>query len=90
MRGGDAAANFGLFDVGGRTQRDMFSDPTSPEAKVILDSVEADLRANIKDADFEVDMGDGKGVRLASEVLDEIDQAEEWADVIQLCGRSQS
>ncbi|QDP64909.1 MAG: hypothetical protein Unbinned5081contig1001_66 [Prokaryotic dsDNA virus sp.] len=89
MSGGDAAADFGLFDVGGRSQRDMFSDPTSAEAKVFQDSIEADLRTEVAASDFDVDIGDGKGVRPVSEILDDIDGAQEWADVIQLCGRPQ-
>lgn len=78
----------GLF--GGR-QSDMFDDVTSPEAKVIHDSIMADLRDGI-DAedglgDFTVDMGDGKGERPVSSVLDEIRQGEEFAEIIALCGR---
>jgi len=91
LTGGNAAADDGLFDLGARTQRDMFSDPVSPEARVIQDSVADDLRTTIeKDGDYDVDMGDGKGVRSASNVLDELDANDEFLDVINLCGRAKT
>lgn len=90
MRGGDAPADMGLFDVSGRSQRDLFSDPASPEAKAVHDTITSDLRQKIEaEGDFEIDMGDGRGVQKASAILDDIDRAQEWAETIDLCGRAQ-
>jgi len=87
MRGGDVPATDGLFDVSGRSQADMFDDPLSPQAKVAHDAIESDIRTGIeKDGDFTVDMGDGRGVRRVTEVLDDIDRAEGFADAVDLCG----
>lgn len=89
LTGGNAAPDDGLFDLGVRTQRDMFSDPTSPEARVIQDSVVDDLRTTIeKDGDYKVDMGDGKGTRTASNILDELDANDEFLGAINLCGKA--
>jgi hypothetical protein len=48
MRGGARPMDDGLFDLGARQQMDMFSDPTSPEARVVQDAVATDLRAEIE------------------------------------------
>ena len=89
MRGGNRAADEGLFDVSGRSQMDMFSDPSSKEAKVIHDTIASDIRTEIeKGGDFDVDMGDGKGMRPASEVLDEIEAGQEFTEIADLCGRT--
>lgn len=88
MRGGNRAADDGLFDVSGRSQGDMFDDVTSPEARAVQDAVEADLRADIEKGEtFEVDMGDGKGTRPVGDVLDEINAAEDFSEILDLCGR---
>ena len=48
----------------------------------------ADLRTQVdKGGDKLVDMGDGRGERPLSSVLDELDADAEFADVIQMCGR---
>lgn len=48
----------------------------------------ADFRSQVEgDGDRLVDMGDGKGERPLSSVLDELDADAEFADVIQACGR---
>lgn len=74
----------GLF---GGAQSDMFSDPLSPEARTVQDSIAADFRDQIEAGnDFMVDMGDGKGVRSAASVLDDLDANDEFADVLSLCG----
>ena len=88
LRGGDAPADLGLFDATGRAQTDMFSDITSPEARVIHDAVEADLRTDIEAGEgFVVDMDDGKGPRPVAEVLDDMDAAKDFSEIIDLCGR---
>lgn len=48
----------------------------------------ADLRTQVDNGgDRLVDMGDGRGERPLSSVLDELDADAEFADVIQMCGR---
>jgi len=75
-------------DTATRDQRAFFSDLASPEARTVHDSVAADLRAKIEqNGDFEIDLGDGKGIRNASEVLEELEDMQDFADVMQLCGR---
>lgn len=54
MRGGDAVANDGLFDLNARLQRDMFDDLTSPEATARLDADEAELREAVERGDFDI------------------------------------
>lgn len=73
----------------GGAQQSLFDDPASPEARPVLDDVAADLRAQIEaDGDFLVDMGDGKGERLASTVLDDLDQGDMVAARLDLCGKA--
>lgn len=68
--------------------RDLFDDPTSKAAREYQDQMAADLRDTIeKEGDFMVDMGDGKGQRSVSSVLDDLDAGDEFADVLALCGR---
>lgn len=75
----------GLF---GGAQRELFSEPASPAVRPVLDNMAADLRDIIeRDGDFMVDMGDGKGERSASSVLDDLDTGDQFADEIALCGR---
>ena len=61
-----------------------FSDPFSPEAKAMHDAIEVDLRT--ADPEMRVDMGDGE--RSVTDVLDDIDRAQDFADTIDLCGRA--
>lgn len=91
MRGGNAAADDGLFDVGARSQRDMFSDPASPEAREIQETVASDIRTEIKkdgDFDLEIETPDG-GIRVmsASELLDDLDKGDAFSARIDLCGK---
>ena len=66
----------------------MFSDPASPEARPVLDAMTADIRDEIvKGDDFKIDMGDGRGERLASSVLDDLDKGDAAAARFDLCGR---
>ena len=88
MRGGARPMDDGLFDMGARQQMDMFSDPASSEARPILDTMTADIRDEItKGDDFLIDMGDGKGERMASTVLDDLDKGDAAAARFDLCGR---
>jgi hypothetical protein len=88
MRGGARPMDDGLFDMGARQQMDMFSDPASAEARPILDTMTADIRDEItKGDDFLIDMGDGKGERMASTVLDDLDKGDAAAARFDLCGR---
>lgn len=75
----------GLFGGG---QSDLFSDPSSPQARALQGNITADLRDQIaKDGDFTVDMGDGKGERPASSVLDDLDAGDKASARLDLCGK---
>lgn len=72
----------------GGNQRDLFSDPTSQEARVVQDAIADDLRTKIEsDGDYTLDMSDGKGERSASSVLDELDADDLFSARIDLCGK---
>lgn len=88
LSGGDAPADFGLFDVSGRSQQDMFSDIASKEARARQEAIGSTIREQIDElGDFEIDLGDGKGIRSASAIMEEIENVDDFADVMQLCGR---
>lgn len=92
VRGGNAAADVGLFDTGARAQTDMFSDIASPEAQAHMDAVASDMRTDIKtsgDIDVAVEGPDGS-VRVvkASEALDELDADQEFLEIMELCGKA--
>jgi hypothetical protein len=91
MRGGNAAADDGLFDVGSRSQMDMFSDPASPEARAIQDSVAADMRGDIEadgNFDLEIETPDGgKRIMSAGALLDYLDEGDAFSARIDLCGK---
>lgn len=87
-RGIDRPMDDGLFDMGARQQMDMFSDPASKEARVVQDSIAADIRDQIKKGeDFLVDMADGKGERPASSVLDDLDAGDKASARMDICGK---
>lgn len=74
----------------GGAQSDLFSDPTSKEARALQDSIALSIRDEIAadaDANIKVDMGDGKGERSISSVLDELDDLQDFAEIISLCGQ---
>mgnify|MGYP003406161786 CR=1 FL=1 len=78
----------GLFDMGARQQMDMFSDPMSREARAVQGNIAADIRDQIEaDGDFRVDIGDGKGERPASSVLDDLDAGDKASARMDLCGK---
>lgn len=88
MRGGNAEPDIGLFDTGARDQRDMFSDPASPETQKFQDTVAEDMKVEIvSDGDFTVDLGDGLGERKASEVFEELDADQNFVEIADQCGR---
>lgn len=91
MRGGDMAADEGLFDSGARLQSDLFSDPADPKTKDYKDTVATYMREEIEaEGDIGVDVGDGQGSRTASSVLDELEADQEFLEVMALCGRNRS
>lgn len=91
LRGGDAAADDGLFDVGSRSQADMFSDPTSPEARAMQDTVAQDMRGDIEaDGDFNLDIetpDGGTRVMSANDLLNYLDEGDAFSARIDLCGK---
>lgn len=88
MRGGNAAADDGLFDVGSRAQRDMFSDPAGPDAETIHQTVMDDFRTDIeRDGPTEMLMDDGR-VMTDQEAIAELDADQEFLEVMNLCGRT--
>lgn len=73
----------------GGGQSDLFDDVSSPEVRVIHDAIADDTRRFIDEAgDFTVDMGDGKGERSASAVLDDLDAGDRAAARLALCGKA--
>ena len=96
MRGGMAAADDGLFDVSGRTQRDMFSDPGA--ATEMQRGIASDIADDIaRDGDFDVtisvdefqntEMVDvGRRITKASEAMEYLDEGDRFAARISLCG----
>ncbi|WP_188477262.1 hypothetical protein [Primorskyibacter flagellatus] len=88
MRGGNAAADEGLFDTGARLQSDLFSDPSDPKTKDYRETVSTYMREEIaEEGDIGVDVGDGKGSRSASAVLDELDADDDFLEIMNWCGR---
>ena len=77
----------------GGNQRDLFSDPTSPEAQSHMDAMMLDLRTEIE-ADAAADLSlevagvvadDGRALSSISDVLDEIDELEALAREVANC-----
>lgn len=91
LRGGNAAADVGLFDVGARSQMDMFSDPAAPEARAMQDTIAQDMKDQIEadgDFDLEIETPDGgKRIMSAKGLLDYLDEGDAFAARIELCGR---
>ena len=92
MQGGDAEADFGLFDVSGRSQRDLFSDPYSPEADArnatTIEGIREEVEAGL---DFSMTISDGQGnsrVMSVRQVIAEMDADAEFAEIANLCGRT--
>jgi hypothetical protein len=85
MSGGMAAADDGLFDVAGRSQRDMFSDPgnATDMQRAIASDINDQIRA---DGDFEVGEIEGVQLRNASDVMRYLDEGDAFSARINLCG----
>jgi hypothetical protein len=78
----------GLFDMGARAQSDMFDDPGGPKAAPIREQMTQDMRDWAdQNADARADLGDGKGTRTFNDALDDLDAGDEFADMLNLCGR---
>lgn len=77
----------GLFGGG---QSDLFSDPLSKDARILQDSIAADFRDQVAREDFKVDLNDGKGERSASSLLDELDGDDEFAAILDACGKGKA
>tara|TARA_R110000851_G_scaffold308778_1_gene467902 strand:+ start:35188 stop:37392 length:2205 start_codon:yes stop_codon:yes gene_type:complete len=90
LRGGNAAADDGLFDVGARDQADMFSEPSSPEAQRIHEITANNMREEIEaEGDFDVSIetpDGGTRVMSARETLDYLDEGDAFSARLDLCG----
>lgn len=90
LQGGDAPPDDGLFDLGARAQTDMFADPQSPafQERAVAQSqyVANDIEAN-GDFDIDLELEDGKRLTTASEALRYLDEADEFSEIIALCGK---
>jgi len=76
----------GLFDPGSRVRADLFDNMTTPAAERMRDQMTSDMREAIaRDGDFPVMAEDGT-MRPASEVLNDMDQADINLAQIKLCG----
>jgi hypothetical protein len=77
MRGGDALANDGLFDLNARLQRDMFDDLSSPDATARMDAEEAEFREAIDAGEFDLtDTGVVDGQAISARYLLDQNQAD--------------
>lgn len=91
MRGGDASADFGLFDTNARDQVDMFSDGgLSDDIDEFGRAAQDDMRAELEDADLDFEMGvevnTGQVQRkAASKWLDELEADEDFVEIAELC-----
>lgn len=85
MRGGDAVADDGLFDMNARLQRDMFDDPESPKAQERMDQREEEMRAameGMEDVTLELE---GQTVSARS-LLDDMEADRAHINAIETCG----
>tara|TARA_R100000808_G_C2079521_1_gene103926 strand:- start:35 stop:754 length:720 start_codon:yes stop_codon:yes gene_type:complete len=90
MRGGDQAADFGLFDLTARDQMDMFSEGGATKDVDAMNTAAArDLREAIEESgDFDavIQMEDGSTRKMsASQWLDELDAEEDFAQIAEIC-----
>lgn len=91
LRGGDAAADGGLFDLNGRAHTDMLSDPGGPASKPFQKSALKDFLSSIDvdgDVDLDIVMEDGTRITSASDLLRYADEGMEFSEIIDLCGGS--
>lgn len=90
LRGGNAAADDGLFDMGSRDQTDMFSDPSSPEAQKMHEITSNNMRDEIEadgNFDVEIETPNGSTVTIsATDALDFLDEGDAFSARLDLCG----
>lgn len=90
LRGGNAAADDGLFDMGSRDQTDMFSDPSSPEAQKMHEITSNNMRDEIEadgNFDVEIETPNGSTVTMsATDALDFLDEGDAFSARLDLCG----
>lgn len=89
LQGGDAPADIGLFDTGARAQTDMFDDPASPEARAHQDAVTSSIRDDIEangPSAIEIVTDDGRVLRTDQDLLDYLDEGDQFSNRIDLCG----
>jgi hypothetical protein len=85
MRGGDALANDGLFDLNARLQRDMFDDPDNASMQAKYDEREAELREawdGLEDVAVELE---GETV-TARQLLSDLEADRAHRQAIETCG----
>jgi hypothetical protein len=85
MRGGDALANDGLFDLNARLQRDMFDDPDNASMQAKYDEREAELREawdGFEDVEVELE---GETV-TARQLLKDLEADRAHLQAIETCG----
>lgn len=93
LRGGDAAADIGLFDTGARAQMDIFDNPAGTEARAIQDSITNDILSDIEaNGPTEVNMAleDGRVLKTDQDVLAYLDEADRASAFFDLCGKGPS
>lgn len=85
LRGGDAMANDGLFDLNARLQRDMFDDPNNAQMQARYDEREAEMRDawdGLEDVEVEVE---GQTV-TARQLLNDLEADRAHLQAIETCG----
>lgn len=90
MRGGDGAADFGLFDMNARNQMDMFGEGgVTKETDAMNVTAAREMREALEageDFTAAIQMEDGTTRSLsASQWLDEMDAEDDFAQIAELC-----
>jgi hypothetical protein len=75
----------GLFDPADKVRADLFDDPGGPKARPAQDAMREAMRDTVEADDFVVDLGTGP--RSARSLLDEMDGDDEFAAVLDACGK---
>lgn len=90
LRGGDAAADIGLFDTGARAQMDIFDNPAGTEARAIQDSITNDILTDIEangPTEVNIALEDGRVLKTDQDVLTYLDEGDAFSARIDLCGK---
>lgn len=75
----------GLF---GGAQIALFDDPGGPKAAPLREQMTRDMRDWAdRNPQAKADLGDGKGERTFNDALDDLDAGDEFAEMLNLCGR---